>query len=317
LTLTPKGVLMTRNESIGSVQSWTGGKWWHIAAVDEGPITGVGRIFVNGVELSSGELSPVKEEHPRWRIGQSLTRSAAFRGLVDDARIYGRPLRRLEIQAMYRCGKETPDLSAGGKRYYYLPVFATGAEIGDDGAIVNAAKDLGGIQLGLQDDCGVAGLRGADLGQDVRMALDLEVSRDEAGQMTEGGPYFRSRRAYPGDGIAGGTSGGYWLKLAADGQLRVWQLRPYHPIATSATPASFDAMRPHRLEAVVQGKTLRVKLDGAAVRFEQDGRAVEEVAIENTGPGMGTAGVAFSADRNRGTLGGQRIRNLTVELLRK
>jgi hypothetical protein len=99
--------------------------------------------------------------------------------------------------------------------------------------------------------------------------------------------------------------------------MRVWQLRPYHAIATAAAPARFDVTLPHRIEVEAQGTALRVKLDEAPVRFEQDGRAVEAVTIENTGPGKGTAGAAVSADRNRGTLGGQRIRDFQVELLGK
>jgi hypothetical protein len=97
----------------------------------------------------------------------------------------------------------------------------------------------------------------------------------------------------------------------------VWQLRPFHAIATSAAAAEFDAQRSHRLEVAAAGGSLRVWLDGRQARFEQDGRVVDAVAIQATAAGMGTAGVAFSADRNRGSLGGQRVRNLTVEPLGK
>jgi hypothetical protein len=107
------------------------------------------------------------------------------------------------------------------------------------------------------------------------------------------------------------------VKLGADGQIRVWQLRPFHAIAASAVPAEFVAERSHRLEVAAKGGGLQVWLDGRQVRFEQDGRVVDAVAIQATQAGMGTAGVAFSADRNRGTLGGQRVRNLTVEGLAK
>jgi hypothetical protein len=237
---------------------------------------------------------------------------------VDDARIYSRPLRSAEIESLYRCGKESADLTAAdGKGYYYLPVFSGGAAIGADGAIGNGSKDLGGIQLGERGgECGVAQLRGADLGQDLRLSMEIELARDGEGRTTEAGPYLRSRRAYPSDGIAGGTSSGYWVKLGSDGQVRVWQLRPYHAIAAAAL-AGFDPDRPHRLEAEARGGSLRVRVDGASVRFEQDGRVSDTVAIEATGAGMGTAGVAFSADRNRGRLGGQRVRNLTIESLAK
>jgi DNA-binding winged helix-turn-helix (wHTH) protein len=317
LAVTAEGILLSRNESVGAAQPRDRRGWRHVTAVDEGPITGVGRIYVNGAEVAAGVFSPVQRADGQWRIGQSIAGDSAYRGLIDDVRMYGRPLRKLEIEAIYRCGKEAPDLTAGAKSYYYLPIFASGMEVAADGSVVNGGKDLGGVQLAERSDCGVARLRGADLGQDVRIGLDIELSRDAEGRTTEGGPYLRSRRAYPGDGIAGGASGGYWVKLGSDGQIRVWQLRPFHAIAASAAPPRFDAQRSHRLEVAAEGGSLQVWLDGRKTQFEQDGRVVDAVAIQATPAGMGTAGVAFSADRNRGTLGGQRVRNLTVESLAK
>jgi DNA-binding winged helix-turn-helix (wHTH) protein len=317
LALTPEGILLSRNESVGASQHWARRGWRHVTSVDEGPITGVGRIYVDGGEVASGLFSAVRRTDAQWRIGQSVAGNSAYRGLIDDVRMYGRPLRKLEIEAIYRCGKETADLTAGGKSYYYLPIFAHGMEVAADGSIGNGAKDLGGMQLAERTDCGVGRLRGADLGQDVRIGLDIELRRDAEGRTTEGGPYLRSRRAYPGDGIAGGASSGYWVKLGSDGQIRVWQLRPFHAIATSSSAPSFDAERSHRIEVAATGGSLRVWLDGRQMQFEQDGRVVDAVAIQATGAGMGTAGVAFSADRNRGSLGGQRVRNLTVESLAK
>lgn len=318
LSLSPDGILLSRNESFGGVRPRAEGSWRHVVAVDEGPITGVGRIYVNGGEVGTGVLSPVARREATWRIGQALHGNSAFRGLVDDVRMYRRPLRKPEIEAMYRCGKETADLTAAdGKQYYYLPVFSGGVAMGADGWVANGSKDLGGLQMGERGgDCGVGNLGGADLGQDVRLSLEIELSRDGEGHITEGGPYLRSRRAYPGDGIAGGTSSGYWVKLGSDGQVRVWQLRPYHTIAT-ATLARFDAGRPHRIEIEARGTNLRSWVDGAAVRFDQDGRVADAVSIEASGPGMGTVGVAFSAERNRGSLGGQRVRNLQIERLGK
>jgi hypothetical protein len=223
-------------------------------------------------------------------------------------------LRKSEIESIYRCGKEGADVTAAdGKQYYFLPIFSGGVVIGEDGWVANGSKDLGGVQIGERGgDCGVDRLRGVDLGQDVRLSMELELPRDAEGRITEGGPYLRSRRAYPSDGIAGGVSGGYWVKLGSDGQVRVWQLRPYHVFAT-ASVAGFDARRAHRLDVEAQGGVLRVRVDGAVMRFEQDGRVGETVAIEANGAGMGTVGVAFSADRNRGALGGQRFRNLQIE----
>jgi hypothetical protein len=143
--------------------------------------------------------------------------------------------------------------------------------------------------------------------------MDLSVLRDARGHTTEAGPYFRSRRAYPGDGIVGGTSSGYWVKLYSSGEVRVFQLRPLVRIGVAPAPEQFDSGRFHHLEAEAKGAELRVWLDGAPVMFEQDGHHVQSIAILGTGTGRGTAGVAFSADANRGAAGGQRVKNLKID----
>jgi DNA-binding winged helix-turn-helix (wHTH) protein len=323
LRLTPSGIGLRRSSggpgcgaAFGCLQAIQDGKWRHIVAVDEGPITNMARIYVDGVEKSSGLLPPLEPSRSdmRWRIGHGLNTNSPFRGLMEDLRIYARPLQKLEIEAIYRCGKEQPDITVGGKPYYYLPVFADGAAVADDGSFTNRGPDVGGIQLAEQNgDCGVDLLRGADLGQDLSITMDLSVLRDAQGHTTEAGPYFRSRRAYPGDGIVGGTSSGYWVKLYSSGEVRVFQLRPLVRIGVAPAPEQFDSGRFHHLEAEAKGAELRVWLDGAPVMFEQDGHHVQSIAILGTGTGRGTAGVAFSADANRGAAGGQRVKNLKID----
>jgi hypothetical protein len=107
-------------------------------------------------------------------------------------------LARFRFLVYNYCGKETPDLTRGGKGYYYLPVFADGMGVAADGSIASGGKDLGGFQVAERGECGVAGLRGADLGQDVRIGLDIELSRDAEGRTTEGGPVPAQPAGVPG-----------------------------------------------------------------------------------------------------------------------
>ena len=317
LTQFPSGVEFGRPGGAGAVFSAIG-KWHHIVGVDEGPITNIGRIFVDGVERAAAVLpDSAAPARTRWRMGNAISRSAPFRGLIDEVVLYARPLRRMEIEATYRCGKEEADLvDSSGKTYYFLPVFDGGFVPEPGGAFANGGRDMGGIQIAQHGGpCNLATLRGADLGQDLRIALDLRVSGDAEGHTVEAGPYFRSRRAYPGDGIAGGTSSGYWLKLSSTGRLDFWQLRPYTVIASAPAPARFEATRFHHLEVLVRKNRAQVFLDGDAVEFEKDNGVVQEVDIQETGPGRGTAGVAFSADANRSMLGGQQVRNLALTRL--
>ncbi|MDB6148303.1 MAG: hypothetical protein JWO45_1967, partial [Spartobacteria bacterium] len=68
-------------------------------------------------------------------------------------------------------------------------------------ALENSGLDFGGIQFATS-----LAERGANLGQDLNIRADLFVPNDSAGNITQAGPYFRSRAAAAGDGIFGGTS---------------------------------------------------------------------------------------------------------------
>ncbi len=295
----------------------TDDNWHHVAFVDEGPYTHTMRLFVDGIEGSSGVSLARSNKERSWRLGRFFDGLQSAWGLMDDLRAYGRPLRANEIQTLYRCGKPEPDLTVAGSGYYYLPIFAKGAKIEADGVIDNPSLDFAGVQFGAagRRNCGVDTLRGADLGQDVRIAADLLTPRTE-GKTTESGLYFRSRAAYPGDGIAGGTSSGYWVKLESSGEVTVWQLNPYHPIATAKAPGNFDDQQFHALSMEARGRTLRVWLDGTPVAFNAAGYASETVTIEATAKGRGAAGIAFASEANRGLAGGQKAKNVVAEPLR-
>ena len=139
------------------------------------------------------------------------------------------------------------------------------------------------------------------------------------GKITQAGPYFRSRIAGPGDGLIGGTSAGYWVQLNSNGMVKVRRLNPLAVVAFSSAIPVFDTEIFHSLKMEARGTALQVWLDGKSVWFEQGGRQVDRVEIppawespERVGQDQGTAGVFFGAEDNRGEIGGQRVKNLTV-----
>jgi hypothetical protein len=220
-----------------------------------------------------------------------------------------------------RCALGPADLALGGsERYTYLPIFAAGAEL-VAGALQNAGQDFGGIQITASPGaCTSSAIRGADLGQDLTIGVDLLAPADTAGRITQAGPYFRSRAAAAGDGVLGGASAGYWAALDSTGAVSIVRLNPVATVAVSAPLPDFDPAAFHRLMVEARGLTLRVVLDGRRLTFDQDGVAVEEVAIPPTwegppagGVNQGTAGIAFGPGPARGQVGGQRAANLVVQ----
>jgi hypothetical protein len=211
------------------------------------------------------------------------------------------------------CGLGKADLRLGGTGdHYYLPVFTSGAVLAS-GALQNAGGDFGGVQFTAGASPCSGSVRGEDLGPALRIRADLLVPSDARGNITRAGPYFRSRAAAPRDGIIGGTSAGYWVQLASTGEVFVKRLNPQANVARSGRPASFDNRAVHTLEIAVQNNQLQVVLDGRLLTFSQDGQSVTTVSVPPTdGTNNGTAGIAFSAEDNRGQIGGQRASSLVV-----
>jgi hypothetical protein len=217
------------------------------------------------------------------------------------------------------------DLALGGSgRHVYLPMWPSGAAGRPIGARIvqnsleNNGRDFGGVQFAAD-----AAGRGENLGQDLNIKVDLLVPTDGAGNVTQAGPYFRSRAAAAGDGLIGGQSAGYWVQLHSTGEVKVKRLNPAATVAVSEKPPRFDAAIFHTLEIAAQGETLQVALDGRLLTFRQDGASVTTVAIPATWqgpPGVGfndgTAGIIFAAEDNRGRIGGQRADNLVVSSFR-
>lgn len=312
-------------EFISGSGRWNDGGWHFVAASYAGPATNRITILMDGQVDAVGKLNtaPATLRNSEWRIGMTLLNGAAFRGAIDDVREYPYALRKPWLIAMYRCTGGLHDLGS----YYYLPVtdWDTIMESRRAGDIStpfrNGQKDLAGIQLARSDgNCPLTSLEGADVGQDLRIAVDLLVPVD-AGHPTLAGPYFRSRRAAAGDGLIGGSSAGYWVQLFSSGMVMVRRLNPWAVVAFSQPNPAFDSTVFHHLEMEARGPNLTVWLDGQAVGFDQGGVTLERVSIPGTWDGPprigfneGTAGVSFGAAdfQDRGKAGGQRAKNLQL-----
>ncbi len=305
------------------------GRWHQLAGVFEGAATQRMRIFVDGVEQASTVHvpdRPIPGTLSQWTIGTGLHGGTTFRGTIDDARIYGRALRADEIRSLHRCIVGADDIDIDGESYYFAPVYGDHAEIlprrpGDGSAGVrNGGADFSGIMFVRREpDCPLSSIHGANIGQDLNIQVELLVPRGAAGALTDAGPYFRTRRANPGDGIVGGTSAGFWVRLDSTGQVRVQRLLPNAVLAFSSPPDGFNPSAFHKLETAVQGETLQVVLDGRPLTFDQGGvqRAVLQIqpvweTVSPKGNNGGSAGIAFSCTHNRYKAGGQEARNIRV-----
>ncbi|MBI3207285.1 MAG: winged helix-turn-helix domain-containing protein [Candidatus Solibacter usitatus] len=317
----------------GAIRSKTpvvDGAWHFVAGVYEGPSTNRARLYIDGELEEAAKLPqlPKTGSNKQWLIGGPYASQTRFRGALDDVRLFSRPLRAAEIHALFRCSTSTLDFTAGnGRQLFYLPVFNASQDrvpldLTPPGEIRHLSTDYAGIQLReTGGDCSAASLRGSDMGQDVKLRMEIRTPRSGEA-ISAAGPYFRSRSAVAGDGIIDGTSAGYWVVLDSDGVVKVRCLNPHQVVAYSAAPARFDADAFHKLELSVRGDTLAVSLDGAAVIFDHDNRRLETVAIPPLWNGApprgrndGAMGIAF-ASHPRNKAGGQVVRNLTLDPLR-
>src|SRR5262249_14517833 len=219
-----------------------------------------------------------------------------------------------------------PGSSAGrGGRFFRARVwghgvgFLPGAPGESPPRLRNTGLDFSGAALAPRpSDCSLRNLQAADVGQDFNFELDLRVAAEQ-GLTVEGGPYFRSRAAEPGDGIIGGTSAGFWVQPARTGQVRVMRLHPRATVAFSDIPPAHDSTAFHRLVASVGGWKLQVSLDGRLLEFDAGGARTFSVDVTPLwdratpkGRNDGSAGIAFGAATNRGEAGGQEARNIRI-----
>jgi hypothetical protein len=178
-----------------------------------------------------------------------------FSGAIDEVRVFSGALRPAQILALYQCQAAPGSIAGPGGAYYLSPVLGHSIEVlpgsVDESSprLRNTGLDFSGATLAPRpSDCSLRNLRAADLGQDFNFELDLRVAAEQ-GLPVEGGPYFRSRAAEPGNGIIGETSAGFWVQLASTGQVRVMRLHPRATVAFSDTPPVHDSSAFHRLVA--------------------------------------------------------------------
>jgi DNA-binding winged helix-turn-helix (wHTH) protein len=296
-------------------------------------------LFVDGVQESVVTMHPESRTpavpQTSWVIGNGFEKHTGFRGAVDDVRIWPRALKTCEVAALYRCSINAGDVAIPGRgSYFYLPVMDSQAnqpltlafaERGNQAdastSIVHTGNDYAGVQLAVRNgDCSTVSLRGADIGQDLLVSVDLLAPANKEGFDTQAGPYFRSRRAGPGDGVIGPVSAGYWVLLHSTGIVTVKCLNPSRTVAFTKAAEGFDSSVFHRLEAAVQGETLEVALDGHRLTFDQSGQPTRTVQIPpawegppRIGHNEGTAGVAFASEPIRYKAGGQQARHLSIQ----
>jgi DNA-binding winged helix-turn-helix (wHTH) protein len=303
-------------------------QWHQVAGVWKGSAaTGEAHLFVDGTEEAHAKLTVPFATMPRsrWWIGGN-PQGTLFRGQVDDVRVFNGALSAPQVGALYRCSSAAADLDFGGQPYYFLPIFQSGAEFvagrrPQDGPVIrNPGLDFGGVQFAkVKGGCALDWLKGDDMGQDLRITVDLMVPTDAALHTTEAGPYLRSRRAAAGDGIVGGTSAGYWVLLFSSGSVSVQRLNPSAVVAFASIP-DFDPAVFHHMEVAAVGERMQVKVDGNLLQFDQGGRQTATVSIPSVWQGppavgfnRGAAGVAFSTRQNRSAIGGQVAKGIRVE----
>lgn len=299
------------------------GEWHQVTGVFSGGSENSGALFVDGSRQGVVKMRQDRKEDKRrtpWAIGSNLWSGTAFRGVVDDVRIYSRALRSAEISALYRCGSGQTDIVIPGRgAHFFFPVWAgpdgryTTVAIGPS-AIRNIDTDYAGVQIAKPNgDCGLATLRGADLGQDLEMEVELLVPTDALGRGTQAGPYFRARRAVPGDGLQGGSNAGYWVQLHSSGAVVIRQLNSSAVVAFTKPITSFDASAFHKLAIAARGVSLEAALDNKRLTFDQSGEVGTAVRLpENHGDNGGAAGIAFGCESTRGLIGGEQARNLKL-----
>ena len=307
------------------------GRWHQVTGVFDGPDSRRARLYIDGAEDAAVTAPPDRQtlsDAVQWAIGTTAPAgSPTFRGTIDDLRVYERALRADEIRSLYHCMAGGNDLDVdGGGSYYFAPLLGNQAEVlprapGEHSARVrNSGKGFAGIMFVRREpDCGLRSIHGANMGQDLNIEADLHVPLGPDDSVTDAGLYFRSRPANPGDGIVGGTSAGYWVRLDSTGQVRVHRLHPGFALAVSTAAAGFDPNSFHKLEAAVHGETLEVALDGRLVTFDVAGgrRTVLQIppAWETASPkgnNGGSAGIAFEV-RRPGQAGSQEARNIRIK----
>ena len=201
----------------------------------------------------------------------------------------------------------------GSGNHFYLPVFANGAILSGN-TLRNPGLDYSGLQFTASANCTGSG---ENLGTTLNMAMKLLVPPGVGGGITEAGPYFGNRAAAVHDGILGGSSAGYWVRLHSDGSVTVKNCNSLLTVTSTGTPGSFDANAWHRFEIALSGSSLQVALDGRRVTFKEGGQQVTTLTLPASGGSpAGAAGIAFGCEQNRGQAGGQQADDIVLTAFR-
>jgi len=280
-------------------------------------------LYLDGKEEAAGLLPSIDTPAGgQWTIGGFRQGGTSFRGAIDDVRVFNGALSANTAASLYRCSLGARDLEIDGQGYYFLPIFANGFEgmSGRPGTVRNPRPGYGGAQFARPvNGCAIGCVEGSDVGQDVRISMKLTVPTDSDGNISEAGPYFRSRLAAPGDGIVGGESAGYTALLHSTGLLSVLRLNPRLSVAFATIP-HFDPSVAHRLEIAAVGERFQASVDGRIIEFDEGGRKTRTVSIPpvwdgppKVGTNAGAAGVWFGDRNNSGKIGGQTATEIRVE----
>ncbi len=196
----------------------------------------------------------------------------------------------------------------------------------DNGSVLNSSTAFGGggFEVSVSATCCAFSTNvGQDLNLAARVLLPKTVASGNDGQWvcdtdaTIASIYFRTRNAYTGDGVRGGSASGFRVELDSLGQLRVYANNTGTFVAASMAPSDFDADVFHDVRVSVQGSpgTLRVLLDSTLTVFRRisDGSLFTSLPLPVTGgTNAGATGIEFESDP-RGNRAGQRVDDYIVE----
>ena len=184
----------------------------------------------------------------------------------------------------------------------------------DNGTVYNGGAAYGGgaFQVAAGATCCAWSIAvGQDLNIQADVLLPLQSNPGATGTFTcdvnatIATLYFRTRNAYTGDGVRGGSSSGFRVELDSVGQLRVVSNNTGTLVAMSTRPSAFDPSIFHTLLVSVQGSpgTLRVTLDGHLQVFEGTGgrHAGDDARPARGGRNQSMGPPASSSSRIRAT----------------
>ena len=180
----------------------------------------------------------------------------------------------------------------------------------------------GGFEVSLDATCCAFS---TSVGQDLNVQADIQVPLAANpgvkgafvcdNNATIASVYLRSRNAFTGDGVRGGSASGIRVELDSLGQLRVNNQNNGALLARGARPSSFDASAFHKVVASVQGSpgTFRIAIDDKLqVLRTAAGPVVTTLTLPTIGgTNQGSTGIEFESDP-RGNLAGQRVDNYIV-----